>query len=394
MNPSDLNISAHSSSMSERETAEKSHASRQWPQYLLAILLVVLATFLRAIVDPLFGEKFPYITYLAATSTIAWYCGPRPATFALTLGFLSAFYFFASPRGSFYVSGIDAQVGAVSYIATGAGIIYLFFLVQRAEWEARENADRLWRKQSLLQNEMREKESAQQAVVGLLRKLVQAQEEERRRISRELHDQCGQDLTALRLALKLIEDSLANEPGQTAYFRTASELIDRISSEIHTLALNLRPPELDDHGLVSAIRSHLLTWCEISGLRADFESRISPEVVIPEEVEIALYRTFQESLTNVARHAQASHVSVLLMAHDQRLDLIIEDDGVGFEVHRQQIVEVRPSRLGLLGMQERLLAVGGSLEIESSPGNGTTVFAKVRLDHFGKLSHDDSSRAH
>lgn len=241
MNPSDLNISAHSSSMSERETAEKSHASRQWPQYLLAILLVVLATFLRAIVDPLFGEKFPYITYLAATSTIAWYCGPRPATFALTLGFLSAFYLFASPRGSFYVSGIDAQVGAVSYIATGAGIIYLFFLVQRAEWEARENADRLWRKQSLLQNEMREKESAQQAVVGLLRKLVQAQEEERRRISRELHDQCGQDLTALRLALKLIEDSLANEPGQTAYFRTASELIDRISSEIHTLALNLRP---------------------------------------------------------------------------------------------------------------------------------------------------------
>jgi PAS domain S-box-containing protein len=208
----------------------------------------------------------------------------------------------------------------------------------------------------------------------LLRGLVAAQEEERRRLSRELHDQMGQTLTALMLGLKMLPVPTDPSPNQSSVqslhkLQTlASELID----QAHSLAWELRPAVLDNIGLEAALKQYVLEWARRVGVSADFiahghEGRERFSVA----VESALYRVVQEALTNVARHAQASQVSVLLEQREQRVRLLIEDDGQGFDPQQST------SRLGLIGMRERLEMIAGTLTIESSLGEGTTLYVEV-----------------
>lgn len=344
--------------------------------YLLALFAVFVATLVRMALDPLFGEKFPYITYLLATFVIVWSHGVGPSMVTLVLGFLSAFYFFASPRMSVMVSGLDAQVGAFSYIVTGVCTIALFASLRSAERRASAIAQELARHQAALEQEIGQRKMAQESVVNLLRKLVDAQEDERRRISRELHDQCGQDITALRLELKLLQGSLAEVGESPQQLQNLNGLVDRIAHEVHHLALKLRPPALDDLGLPAAITNYVDSWTELTGVRADWECRDVDESHVPPEIETALYRILQEALTNVAKHANAKTVSVVLLGRGNGLDLIVEDDGCGFAT---ELFNGRQpnNHLGLMGMRERMLAIGGQLEIESTPDAGTTLYARA-----------------
>jgi signal transduction histidine kinase len=209
----------------------------------------------------------------------------------------------------------------------------------------------------------------------LLRELAAAEEEERARLSLELHDQLGQLVTALQLGLRTLESGIG--AGDTsARIRELERLADRIARETQQLALDLRPPALESLGLPQALENLAGEWSARTGIDADFHAVRPAGTRLLPEVENALYRVAQEALNNVLKHAGAAHVSILLEYRKGFHRLIVEDDGRGFDVEATLASAEKSKRLGVRGMRERVARLGGSLEIESSPG-GTTVFVRI-----------------
>jgi signal transduction histidine kinase len=205
-----------------------------------------------------------------------------------------------------------------------------------------------------------------------LRRVVAAQELERRRLARELHDETGQALTSILLGLKPLEDVLADGPPRAALAELRGLVVAALQ-DVRRLAVELRPKVLDDFGLEAALERLTETFAEQTGIRVAFRSAM-PEERLPAEIETALFRVVQEALTNVVKHARATRVSVLLTRQPGGVAAVIEDDGSGFDPER-----AGDDRLGLAGMRERLALLDGRLEIESSAGAGTTLVAEVPL---------------
>lgn len=205
-----------------------------------------------------------------------------------------------------------------------------------------------------------------------LRRVVGAQELERRRLARELHDETGQALTSILLGLKAAEDAGGQEEMRAA-ISSLRELVVATLHDVRRLAVELRPRALDDFGLVPALERLTETFGEQTGIAVEFEHNLGGSR-LPEEVETALYRIVQEALTNVLKHAGASRVSVLLMWREGALTAVIEDDGRGIDPSAPQ-----ESGLGLVGMAERLGLLDGTLSVESTDGGGTTIVAEVPL---------------
>jgi signal transduction histidine kinase len=205
-----------------------------------------------------------------------------------------------------------------------------------------------------------------------LRRVVGAQELERRRLARELHDETGQSLTSVLLGLRAIEE--ASTPEETrATLERARKTVVQTLQDVRRLAVELRPKALDDFGLDPALRRLAEGFSEQTGIHVEVESNVGEER-LTNEVETALYRIVQEALTNVVKHARASNVSVLVTLKDASVGAVIEDDGRGFEREN-----VRDAGLGLVGMEERVALLNGSLQIESSEGVGTTIAVDVPL---------------
>jgi signal transduction histidine kinase len=204
-----------------------------------------------------------------------------------------------------------------------------------------------------------------------LRRAVDAQELERRRLARELHDEIGQDLTSLLLGLRTIEEAQgpAALTDATAALR---ELIVAALRDVRRLAVELRPKALDDFGLVPALERLAQTFAEQTGMEFEVEESLGGQR-LSSDAETALYRIVQEALTNVVKHAGARRVSIVLTRRDGGVAAVVEDDGQGFDPEGEH------EGLGLLGIRERLALLGGGLEIESAPGKGTTLVAEVPL---------------
>ncbi|NTW03579.1 MAG: hypothetical protein HGA19_20280, partial [Oscillochloris sp.] len=231
-----------------------------------------------------------------------------------------------------------------------------------------------------LQAQITERTQSEQARQILLQQLVTAQEEERRHIARELHDQLGQDLTALILGLKALHDQSGMIDSYTAerivYLQAMAV---QIGEEVRSLAVQLRPSVLDDLGLVLALSNYIEQWSARSHVAVDLHTRGIADEHLPLAIETTIYRLVQESLTNVLKHAQASEVSVIVERESNEVRLIVEDDGVGFTTLAPSKDVPNTQHLGLIGMQERVALLGGSLMIESAPGSGTTIFARIPL---------------
>lgn len=211
---------------------------------------------------------------------------------------------------------------------------------------------------------------------GLLQQINAAEEAERMRLSRELHDQVGQLVTGMLLGLEALKRE--TEPGAgAARIEELKRLADRIARETQQLALDLRPPALGNLGLAAALEALAQEWSERAGIESDFHSTGMDGLRLPPATETTLYRIAQEGLTNVAKHAAAHRVGVLLEARGRVVQLILEDDGAGFDVDRTLAAPEKSRRLGLRGMRERVALLGGSIEVESTPGEGTTLFVRV-----------------
>jgi signal transduction histidine kinase len=210
----------------------------------------------------------------------------------------------------------------------------------------------------------------------LLRRLASAEELERVRLSRELHDQMGQLVTALLLGLRTL-DGRDDAGARAERVAELEGMADRIARQIQQLALDLRAPALDNLGLGVALDSLLEEWSARNGIDADFHSVGVDGERFPVEIETALYRVVQEGLTNVLKHAGATRVSLVLERARGFVGVILEDDGEGFEVDGVLASPEKAKRLGLRGMRERVALLGGSVDIESTPGAGTTLFVRI-----------------
>jgi len=228
-----------------------------------------------------------------------------------------------------------------------------------------------------LTGEIARRRQAEGDRLELQQRLATAQEEERRRIARELHDQMGQHLAALGLGLKVVKDAMPDPSPARERLQALQVLTDLIGRELHGLALELRPTALDDLGLQAALANYAEGWSDRSGIEVDFHGTGLDGIRFPVQVETALYRVVQEALTNVLKHAGAQRVSVVLRNTPGQVSALVEDDGQGFDVESTTAVPPVDRRLGLLGMRERVAMVGGTLTVESGHGQGTTVIARV-----------------
>ena len=210
----------------------------------------------------------------------------------------------------------------------------------------------------------------------LSHELLSAQEEERRRISRELHDEVGQALTAINVKLAALEmEAKVNTAGVKKHIASTRRLVEESLETVHRFARELRPPLLDDLGLIPALQSYAKAFTK--------RTRIPIHVTVFAKVErldgdkrTVLYRVAQEALSNVARHAKATAVRVRIRKLGNIVCMEIHDNGKSFQVHRTLFAK-KIKRLGLLGMRERLEMVGGAFAVESSPETGTTIRAQI-----------------
>ncbi|MFQ5380847.1 MAG: GAF domain-containing protein [Dehalococcoidia bacterium] len=229
-----------------------------------------------------------------------------------------------------------------------------------------------------LWQELQEKE---QAHAELLKKIISVQEEERQRVARELHDETAQELTALLMGLGTLEGvAPPSVPSTVATtVQTVKQFASRALDDTRRLILDLRPPVLDDLGLVSAVREHAEAHLTPQGVSYDLSAQGMGER-LPSAVEVALFRILQEAINNCARHSGARHAQIRLECVDSQVQASVDDDGKGFDVWNKLDRKQGKPPLGILGMRERAALLGGELAIDSAPDKGTRISVRVPLD--------------
>ena len=257
------------------------------------------------------------------------------------------------------------------------------------ELRVRERTDALARANAALHIEIAERKVAEDKIRQLLGQLVDAQEDERRRLSRELHDTLGQHLAVLTLGLEAVRAQEGCPPRVMERLNYIAQAARRLEEEVDRLSYELRPLALDNMGLVDALRQYAGEWSAECGVPVDVTVLgIPADEYLPAAVETTVYRVVQEALTNVRKHAAASRVSLIAERRGLDLRVIVEDDGCGFDTTLMASPTDNLRRLGLRGMAERAALVAGSLDIESTHGHGTTVYLTVPRD-VGR-SHDET----
>ena len=273
------------------------------------------------------------------------------------------------------VSGALGEERAVEALRSGAtdyvlkqGLARLASAVRRALEERVEHERHLATRRAL--------ELSQERLRALSRRLLEVQEAERARLARDLHDDVGQALTALKIQL----ESLARAGGPIAgRVLECVETVRHTLERVRQLSLSLRPSQLDDLGLVAALRSHLDRQASIGGLTPHFDAAEAPHGVAA-EIETACFRVAQEAINNVLRHARARNLWLRVFTVGGRLALSVRDDGSGFDLDQARRRGAAGASLGLVGMEERIALAGGALELCSAPGQGPVMLATFALE--------------
>lgn len=251
------------------------------------------------------------------------------------------------------------------------GSLRFFAILQQRDGRLEElvrEKDRLYQESLRHQQNLRE----------LSRNMMQTSETTMRHLVRELHDDLGQALTAVRMDLGMIDRDLPADAPLRERVKEARDQIGAVLQSVRSLSQLLRPPVLDDLGLVPAMQWYADRFRERSGIALTLDAHVGPER-LPQPIEVAIYRVFQEALTNVSRHAEARHVGATLASRDGTVSLVITDDGHGFDPDASDAPTAADRGIGVLGMRERVATYGGDFQLESAPGKGTVVRLAIPL---------------
>ncbi len=224
-----------------------------------------------------------------------------------------------------------------------------------------------------------DRKQVERGLRGLSQRLVEVQENERRYIAKELHDQIGQNLTGLKFLLEMASCKSGKDPEES--LTQAQTLINELISQVRSISIDLRPPMLDHLGLLPALLWHFNRYTQSTGIEVAFQHE-GLEQRFPAEVETAIYRIIQESLTNIARHAHVDRATVRILASQFTFSVRVSDRGIGFN---SEVAAIAAKSIGLVGMHERTASLGGQLTVHSTPGHGTNLEVELPLGSATKL---------
>jgi len=365
-------------------------ASR-FARYGFSNLALLVSVAISALLSQSFGSEMVYVLLFPAVIFSAWYCGSGPGIIAIALGTLTALYGptltihpFARPEKSDWLSALVFVISSALVVVMG-------------ESRRRQNEGML-KAQGELEEKVRERTADLDAVNGSLRelsaRLLQLQDEERRRIARELHDSVGQTLAALSMNLSAVRGEIERMSRTAAALIDSEGLVRGMVTEVRTISHLLHPPLLDEAGLSSALRWYVDGFSQRSGIKVEIDIPDDLER-LPADFETAIFRVVQECLTNIHRHSGSLMARVRIRERDGQVMVDIEDKGKGIPPEkRAEMASTGTTGVGIRGMQERLRQLGGKMAIESD-NSGTVVTVRLPLAEGAKkvAVPDESSPA-
>jgi signal transduction histidine kinase len=347
--------------------------------YLLAFLAAVLALFTRGALTPVLGNSLPYVTLFPAVVLASWLCGMGPSALVVVLELLGARFWFIAPLHSLRIPALPDAVGLLAFTASSAVIIAIGDLVRR-------NTAALQIAQGQLEEKVQQRtvalDTANHNLSELSSRLLRLQDEERRRIARELHDSVGQTLAALSMNLSAVGSEIERLSKTASLVADSATLVNDMSTDIRTISYLLHPPLLDEAGLSSALTWYVKGFSERSKIEVDLDI---PEDFgrLPRDLETAVFRIVQECLTNIHRHADSPVAKVRIAQRDGHIRVEVQDKGKG--ISQQERAEIVSSvngtpGVGIRGMRERLRQLGGTLDLSSDgEGKGTLIAARLPI---------------
>jgi signal transduction histidine kinase len=347
--------------------------NKTWIRYAVALSAAASALLLGLALNPFLGDYAPFVILFPAIAFSAWYCGVGPSIVCVVSALMGTQYWFISAGHSLRVAGIANVVGILAFLLS-SGVVVVMGEARRRREAA------LLAAQSELEDAVRERtvelDKTNQSLRELSARLLQLQDDERRRIARELHDSVGQMLTALGMNLAAVGSDIERLTQTATRVNDSAALVQELSREVRTISHLLHPPLLDEAGLASALRWYVEGFAQRSKIEVDLEfsadfGRLS------RDSETAIFRTVQECLTNIHRHSDSptARIRVGVSDHDVRVE--VEDRGKGIPPEKQsEMASTGTPGVGIRGMRERLRQLGGTLEILSN-GKGTLVVAQL-----------------
>ncbi len=342
-------------------------------RYGVALLATVAALLVRLALNSFLGDYVPYITIIPAVAFCAWYCGIGPSILSVVLTIIGAKYWFIPPLHSLRVAGTPQVLGILAFLLASSVLVAMGEVRRRRE-------EALWAAQGELEGAVKERtvelDRTNRNLRELSARLMQLQDDERRRIARELHDSVGQMLAALGMNLAAVGSDIERLTKTAHTVNDSAALVQELSKEVRTISHLLHPPLLDEAGLASALRWYIEGFAQRSKINVDLEVPADFER-LERESETAIFRTVQECLTNIHRHSESPTARIRITATDGQVCVEIEDRGKGIPPEKQfEMASTGTPGVGIRGMRERLRQLGGSIDIHSN-GKGTLIVARL-----------------
>jgi signal transduction histidine kinase len=342
--------------------------------FAAAFAAAAIALTLRWLLNPVLGTDLPYITLFPAIAFAAWYCGIGPSAISTVIMALGAQYSIVTPR-QLLPSNLSQWLGVLAF-----GLVCAVLIAMGEVHRRREHIllDAHRRMEQTVDVRTQELHDANQSLRELTARLLQLQDEERRRIARELHDSVGQMLAALGMNLATVGGDLQRLVETARIVGDSEKLVTQMTQEIRTISHLLHPPLLDEAGLASALRWYTEGFSARSDIRVNLEL---PDDFgrLPRELETAIFRVVQECLTNVHRHAGSHTARVRVARASKQVVVEVSDDGDGISAEKQrELATAGTPGVGIRGMRERIRQLGGDLQI-TSHGRGTSISARLPI---------------